>query len=215
MEHTVTQTGTLIVTGIEYNEYPPPQELVKVMERKWAEAMVSDGLIRLRKIEYYRQWENELLGDPNDGEGLYHLHRHPMQAGSTNDVYAWCLSLPVIQPNRLLLLAQHGGYDCMLVIHSPEKLFSKMASFLPRQKKGYALHCGLVNYNRGEEVDKKTLTSLEFHHNIFQKSARFKADREYRVSLTNITFARLPEDYFDLLLGNCRDILSIEDLPRN
>jgi hypothetical protein len=215
MESVRTQTGTLIVNGIEYNEYPPPRKLVKIMERKWAEEIVRTGSIRLRKIEYYRRWENELLGDPNEGEGLYHLHGHPMQIGSTNDVYVWCLSLPVIEPNRVLLLAKHGGYDCMLVIHSPEKLFREVASFLSQQRNGYILHCGLVNYNRGEEVDKRTLNSQKFHYNIFQKSVRFKDDKEYRISVTNTTFNRLPEDHFDLLLGNCQNILSMEDLPTN
>jgi len=213
MELTRTQTGTVIVNGIEYSEYPPPQQLVKAMERKWAEQLVGDGLMRLRKLEYYRRWENELLGDPNDGEGLYHLHGHPIQTGSANDVYAWCLSLPIIEHSRLLLLAQNGGYDCMLVIHAPEKFFRKVVTFLSQHRKGFILHCGLVNYNRGEEVDKNTLNSQKFHFNVFQKAPRFKDDKEYRIAITNSTFNRLPNDHLDLLLGDCSDIMSIEALP--
>ena len=213
MELTRTQTGTVIVKGIEYNEYPPPQQLVKVMERKWAEQVVSAGSMRLRKLEYYRRWENKLLGDPNDGKGLYHLHGHPMQTGSVNDVYAWSLSLPIIEQSRLLLLAQHGDYDCMLMIHAPKKFFRKVANFLSQCRKGFILHCGLVNYNLGEEIDKKTLNSQKFHYNVFQKSTRFNDDKEFRIAITNSTFNRLPNDHLDLLLGDCSDIMSIEALP--
>ncbi len=213
MELTRIQDGSIVANGIRYNEYPPPQLLVKAMERRWAEELVRAGLMRLRKLEYYRSWENGLLGDPNDGEGLYHVHGYPMQTGSSNDVYAWCLSLPTIEPSRRLLLAQHGGYDCLLVIPAPERFFKKVAGFLSQNRKGFGLHCGLANYNRGEEIAKRTLNSQKFHHNVFQKSPRFEDDKEYRMAITNSTFNRLHDDHLDLLLGDCRDIMSIDGLP--
>ena len=64
---TRTQTGTFLVNGIEYNERPPPERLVRVMKRKWAEELASKGSLRLHTLEYFRKWENKVLGDPNDG----------------------------------------------------------------------------------------------------------------------------------------------------
>ncbi len=208
-----TESGRYITDGIEYNEYPPPQKLVKAMKWERAQQLLNNGLARLHKLEYYRNWENELLGDRNDGEGLYHLDGHRMETGSINDVYALCFSLSVIEESRLLLLAQHGDYDCIVVIHSPEELFKRVQNWLSEHTKGFTLHCGLVNYNRGEEVDKKTLNSQKFHFNVFQKALRFKDDKEYRMAITNSTFSRLPKNYLDLLLGDCSDIISIEALP--
>ena len=212
---TKTQTGTLLVGGIEYNEYPPPQPLLRAMESKWAEELVKTGLVRLRKLEYYRQWKNNLLGDPDDGQGLYHLDNYPMQMGSVNDVYAWCLSLPDISSERLLAIAEHGDYDCIVVIHAPEKLFTRMQDYLQKRHEGFRVHCGYVHYNRGAEVNKETLNSQKFHFNIFQKAPQFQDDQEYRLSVTNCTADRHEEDYLDLRLGDCRDITSIQPLPNN
>lgn len=209
-----TQTGTVVVNGIEYNEYPPPRRFVKVMARQWAEELVQYGRIRLQKLEYYRRWENDLLGDPNDGLGLYHLEKHPIQTGSANDVYAWCLSLPEICPDRLLTIAEKGQYDCKIFICSPEKLFERIHAQLQDCYKGFRLHCGRVNYDRGAAVDKKALDSQKFHFNVFQKGTRFQEDKEYRLSITNCTFRKREEDHMDLVLGKCDDLVSIHPLQK-
>jgi hypothetical protein len=212
---TETQTGTSLVNEIEYNEYPPPQQLRKAMERQWADELVQNGLIRLRKLEYYRELENDLLGDPNEGQGLYHLERHPMQTDSVNDVYAWCLFLPDIGSERLLALAEEGEYDCTVVIHAVENLLARMQKYLRQHYGGLWLHCGYVQYDRGAEVNKEILRSQKFHFNVFQKAPRFRDEREYRVSITNCTFERRVENYLDLHLGDCRDIISIQPLLDN
>lgn len=209
---TETQTGTLLVNGIEYNEYPPPQSPRKAMERRWADELIRRGLIRFRKLEYYRQWENAELGDPNEGLGLYHLENHPMETDLVNDVYVWCLSLPEISRERLSVIAEDGRYDCTVLIREPEKLFKRMKVYLQQNNRGFWLHCGCVHYNRGTEVNKEILNSQKFHFNVFQKALQFQDDKEYRVSIINCTFDRSEEDYLDLLLGNCTDIISINPL---
>lgn len=212
---TKTKTGTLLLGGIEYNEYPPPQQLRKAMEKRWANDLIQRGLIRIRKMEYYRQWENDLFGDPNDGFGLYHLDTHPMQTDSINDVYAWCLSLPDISNERLLDISEQGKYDRTIMIHTMDKLLTRMQAYLQKNNKGFYLHCGYVNYNRGEEVDKETLNSQKFHFNVFQKAPRFHEDKEYRVSIINYTFEKYDDNHLDIVLGGCSDIISIESLPNS
>jgi hypothetical protein len=210
---TQTETGTLLVRDIEYNEYPPPQQLIKAMERRWANEIIKNGVIRVRKSEYHRQWENDLLGDPNDGNGLYHLEGHPMQTGTVNDVYAWCLSLPEISDKHLWKIAEHGNYDCTIIVHAMDKLLTRIQSYLQQNNKGFWMHCGCVNYNRGAEVDKATLNSQKFHFNIFQKGTCFQEDKEYRVSIINCTFEKSDKNYLDIVIGNCSDIISMQPLP--
>jgi hypothetical protein len=210
---TQTQTGTLLLGGIEYNEYPPPPQLVKLMTRERADEVIQNGLLRLRPLQYYRHWENKVLGDPNDGLGLYHLDGHPIHAGSINPDYAWCLSLPEIDLSRRLLLARHGGYDSIVWIHAPEEFFRRVRDWLSAHLNGFHLHCGCVNYDRGGEVDKQTLNSQKFLFHVFQKDPKFQEDMEYRMAVTDATFTGTEQDHLDLALGDCTDIISIEDLP--
>jgi len=212
---TETLTGTLLVDDIEYNEYPPAEQLCKAMKRQWANKLIQRGLIRIRKLEYYRKLENDVLGDPNDGRGLYHIEGHPMQMDSANDIYAWCLSLPEISNGRLLAISAQGKYDCTVVIHDMEKLLVRIRSYVQKNYRGLRLHCGYVLYDRGTEVSKETLDTQKFHFNVFQKASRFQDDREYRVSITNCTSKRYKKDYLDLLIGECKDIISIQPLPKN
>ena len=67
-----TQTGTYYLKegGVEYNEYLPPAKWVKVMKKRWAEELRLKGTIRFGNLEEYRNWENPILGDKNDGQGM-------------------------------------------------------------------------------------------------------------------------------------------------
>jgi hypothetical protein len=212
---TETLTGTLLVNDIEYNKYPPPEQLCKAMNRQWANELIQRGLIRVHKLEYYRKWENDVLGDPKDGQGLYQIDGHPMQMDSASDIYAWCLSLSDISSGRLLGMAAQEKYDCTVVIHDMEKLLLRIRLYLQKKYRGMWLHCGCVHYDRGTEVSKEILDTQMFHFNVFQKESRFQDDKEYRISITNCTTKRYEKDYLDLLIGECKDIISIQPLPKN
>ena len=209
-----TQSGTILSNGIEYNEFPAPRLLVKAMSQEWACKLIDSGILRIQHLDYFRNWEeNRFLGDPNDGNGQYHVDGHPMETGSVNDVYAWCLSFPEITPNRLTLIAEQSKYDCLVVIRNPEAMFQRIKGWLETNHPGFWVHCGAVKYDRGQEVDKKTLNAQKFHYNVFQKAETFKEDQEYRLSITNSTSSLLQDKHIDLAIGICRDIASIEDLP--
>ena len=210
---TQTESGTLLVNDVEYNEYPPPRQLRKAMKRRWANEIIQNGTIRVRKLEYYRQWENDLLGDPKDGFGLYHLAGHPVQTDTVNDVYAWCLSLPEISDEHLRAIAAQGKYNCTILVHSMDILFTRIRAYLQQYNKCFWMHCGVVKYNRGEDVDKETLNSQKHHFNVFQKATRFKEDKEYRISIVNCTFKKSDKNYLDIVIGNCSDIITIQPLP--
>jgi hypothetical protein len=151
-----------------------------------------------------------VLGDPNDGKGLLRMNAHPYEFGSMNPVYVWCSSLLTITPVRINQLAEREKYDCLVRIHRPRLLIQRIQ--LAKPEYSY-LHCAEVLYNRGVEVDKVTLNSQKTHFNVFQKDTSFFDDQEYRVSL--IDFSRRPDhvDYIDLSIGDCSDIMVIEELP--
>ena len=106
--------------GIEYNDFPAPRLLVKAMSRIWAGSLIDSGKLKIRHLDYFRSWENKVLGDQNDGNGQYYVNGHPMETGSVNDLYALCLSFSEITPSRLALLAEQSGYDCLVVFRNPE-----------------------------------------------------------------------------------------------
>lgn len=205
----------MIVDGVEHSTYPPPVALVKAMERHWAETLLKQGAMRFGSLATYRQWENAVLGDPNDGEGMFRKDRHPYETGSTNPVYAWCASMPTITVDRTLLIAKHGRYDCVVRVHEPLLLIQRVHAALVRTNKTLLLHCAEVSYNRGAEVDKQTLNSQKFHFNVFQKDPAFGPDMEYRLSLTDASLRSEPKPFVKVVVGECSDIMSIEELPNN
>lgn len=208
-----TLTETIIHNGIEYNELPAPEVLVKAMKQEFADQLLNSGKLRISHLDRFRNWENKILGDCNDGIGQYYVNGHPMENSSVNDVYAWCLSFPDIADSRLALFGELGGHDCKVVIHDPEEMFQRVNKWLANNHPELWIHCGAVKYDRDQVVDKATLNSKQFHFNVFQKAAFFEEDREYRLSITNISFSRLHGEYIEVEMGNCRDIASIEELP--
>ena len=123
-----TQSGTWIEDGIEYNRYPPPVALVKAMKRCWAKKLLSRGAMRFGSLASYRRRETPVLGDPNDGEGMFRMAGHPYNIGSGNPVYAWCSSLDTVTPDRIRCLAKDGGYDCVVRVHNPLLLIKRVFS---------------------------------------------------------------------------------------
>ena len=206
------QSGTIFVDGVRYNNnnYPPPNYLIKVMERCWADCLLYKGAIRLGSLNSYRGWENAILGDPNDGKGMLRMNTHPYEFGSSIPVYAWCAALLTITPERINILADHGKYDCIVRVLQPSELIRRL--HLAKPKDSY-FHCAEVSYNRGEEVDKLTLNSQRFHFNVFQKDLFFVDDQEYRIALIDVSHKPDRLDYIDLSIGDCSDIMAIEELP--
>jgi len=215
-----TLTGTFLTDGVEYNESPAPGLLIKAMSRLHANQLIDSGKLRIRHLEYFRNWENKILGDANDGNSQYLVDGHPMETSSMNDVYAWCLSSPKISDSRLTLFAEQGEYDCKVAIHDPAEMFQRIKEWLVQNYPKLWVHCGVIKYDRGQSVDKNTLNSKKHHYNVFQKAVSFHEDQEYRLSITNLSSETLHDEclppekkFIDLEIGNCNDIASIEVLP--
>lgn len=202
-----------MMDGYEFNEYPPPESLVKAMKRVFAIQFRDFGTFRMHNLSYYRKWENEALGDAHDGKGLFHVNGHPYSQGTANPMFASCFSLPMIAPARLVYLATLGEYDCVVHINNTSEFLKRIRQWKAAQHPQWWLHCGLVKYNRGSEVSIDTVNDQKFNHNIFQKAPSFADDMEYRISLMNTDMRPNEHDYVEASIGNCADIVSIHDLP--
>ena len=221
-----TQTGTYYSEeeGVEYNEYLPPAKWVKVMKKRWAEELRLKGTIRFGNLEEYRNWENPILGDKNDGQGMYVMNGDEYHTDSMSEIYAWCASLPGISHRRILDIAKSNNYDCVVEIKCALKFIERISKSLHSKDRGNStphLHCGKVQYNRGDQASMKTLNNQKFNFNVFQKSKTFCKDKEYRLSLTRVPIIsctrtdplELPhKECIFLDIGNCSDIITIKKL---
>ena len=151
------------------------------MKRGWVEELKNKRSFRFNNLQIYWNWENDIPGDIDDGHGMYKMNDHEYNAGSANSVYALCTSLPEIQQPRVNQMTTSNEYDCIVEINNPARFINRIAKYLIATHKGNLhLHCGKISYDRGNEVDKTTLNSQQFHHNVFQKDNTFSDDCEYR-----------------------------------
>ena len=193
------------------------------MKRVYAEKLAHEGKLRMGNLTYYRQLEDEHLGDENEGLGLYYVDDRPMQTESINKTYVWCSSLPSVSRERMQEFALSSGYDCRLVINNPLEFIRRVNKVIPAH---FYLHIGCVRYDRGNAISKELLNRQKFDFQLFQKDAAFSDQDEYRIAAIDNPYSslsdadeqehiaraqgeccRLP---LDLSLGNCDDIMSIE-----
>jgi hypothetical protein len=203
-----TQSGTKFVDGIEYNQYPPPVTLIKAMESKWAAKLFNEGAIRLYSVDYYQTLESPELGDVHEGRGMLRLNGHPMQMGSINEVFIWCGALPNISAATLKGLS--SSYNTIIRITNVVEFTKRIVCALNDFGCKWHTHLGQVTYNRGDEVSKETLKNQKWHYNIFQKSAEYEHQREYRLAFTNISFQQINKKWIELSIESSKDIMKME-----
>lgn len=204
---TLTKSGTLIISDIEFNESPPAC-LVRATERVWATRLRDEGVIRLNSVEHYRRVESDELGDSHEGRGIFHVDGHQYTSASVNEVYIWCCALPDTSVDVLKNLS--STYDCIITIMDPIKFTMRINAELRKLGIVFLPHLGKVAYTRGAEVSKRVLNAQKFSYNIFQKATVHAHQAEYRLSFTNVSFRRLELQHLDLELGDCSDVVRIE-----
>ncbi len=70
----------------------------------------------------------------------------------------------------------------------------------------------MVVYNKRQEVKIEVLQTQHHNFNVFQKAQWFKEDCEYRFAVIDYSYQHALNDYLELRLGDCSDIMSIVDL---
>lgn len=202
----------VIYNGIYYDNFPPPLKLTKAMKYSHAISFVKNGEIRFGHLETYRKWENQTLGDSSDGYGTFVVDETPLHRGTTNHVYAFCMSLPSITKNRLGVIATAGDYDCVIAIDNSLLFFEKIKGALLKISDKFTLHCSHISYNKGKTVNMDTYKSQDFDFNLFQKSNHFSEDKEYRFVIKDVYVKAIFSPFMQLELGDCSDIVTIAPL---
>lgn len=204
----VTQSGTVIVNSIEYNEFPSPTSLIKATEMKWALKLRDEGCLRLNSVNFYHALESQELGDTNEGKGMFKLSGQPMEVGSVNEVFIWCTAKP--DTDTEVLKSLNTSYNAIVRILNIEEFVKRIISTAKSDDYNLTPHIGKVIYNRGVEVSKDVLNNQQWHHNVFQKDKNYSHQQEYRMSFSNFTFRQINKNHLDLSLGICSDIIEIE-----
>ena len=109
------------------------------------------------------------------------------------------------------MLAKEGEYDCLVYIRQPLVLIQRVRRILADRPLHF--HCSHVVYNKGFEVDQATLNSQDYQSHVFQKDPCRAEDKEYRLSLTDVSPYGEDKDAITLEIGDCSDIMDIQDLP--
>jgi hypothetical protein len=73
---------------------------------------------------------------------------------------------------------------------------------------------GPVTYDRGSEVDREFIKSLDLDFPVFQKDASFADDHDCRLALQYVGEASCMEEHLHFEIGRCDDIMTISDMPR-
>ncbi|WP_254849600.1 hypothetical protein [Thalassotalea sp. PP2-459] len=203
-----TISGTQIIDGIEYNEYPAPDSLIKAMESVWAMQLIAQGNIRLSPLSYYQNLESDELGDNLEGLGELQINSHPYATSSINEIFVWCCANPETEFSRLLSL--DNAYDVIIQITNPVEFVNRISTALRDNNYRFSHpHVGRVNYNRSDEVTIDRLQEQMWHWNTFQKSASYEHQNEFRIVLSDLSFTLARGEAINLSIGNCEDIIEL------
>jgi hypothetical protein len=203
-----TLSGTQIINGIEFNNYPAPDFLVKAMESVWAKQLITQGNIRLSPLSYYQNLESSELGDNLEGLGELHVNSHPYSTDSMNEVFVWCCANPETEFSTLLSL--YVAYDVIIKITNPVEFIKRIYQALSTSDYSFSHpQVGRVNYNRSSEVTIDSLQQQLWQWNTFQKTASYEHQNEFRIVLSDLSFNLPQGEAINLSIGNCEDIIEL------
>ncbi|MGR2870805.1 hypothetical protein [Vibrio vulnificus] len=206
-----TRYGTNILGGIEFNEIPPPQLLLKAMERKWAEELMFKGKSRLSALRYYQSLEDEDLGDRNEGLGELSVKKHLHEASSLNEAFIWCAATS--DADKATLLSLNKSYNVIIEITDPIEFVNRIHRFLGEVGKKFSFpQMGKVTYNRSTEVSIEYLQHQPWFWFCFQKSISYSHQSEYRILFSSLSTKMEGVDHIELDLGCCKDIIKILEI---
>jgi hypothetical protein len=203
-----TVSDTVIVNGIEYNQFPSLSSVIKAMEQHWACKLRDEGVIRLNSINYYHDLESPELGDSNEGKGQWYLDGEQMDRGSSNEVFIWCAACPDTSHETLKGLEKN--YDSIVTINNIEEFVHRISSSLRSRELKLHPHIGTITYDRGTSVTKEELNSKKWHCNVFQKNPLYAHQNELRLVYTNVSMERINQEYIDISIGECSDIVHVQ-----
>lgn len=206
MSIVTTLSGTQIIDGVEYNDHPAPNMLVKAMESVWAKKLIAEGSIKLSPLSYYQNLENAELGDCLEGLGELRVNSHPYSTDSINEIFVWCCANP--KTDKSTLLSLDSKYDVVIKITNTVEFIKRIAEALHSNNYSFSHpQVGKVNYNRSSETTIESLQQQLWQWNAFQKNCAYEHQNEFRVVFSDLSFTLPQGEAIDLVIGSCEDII--------
>lgn len=196
------------IEGIEYIQVPPPQKLKKAMSSELAEKLIRLGTFRLTNVLEYRKIDTTKpdQSDPYEDVGIKICQGVQCTTETLNPTFIWCCS--DVKANDYKIKAIDERYNCIISINKPHVFFVRICNVLKQNSYQFRKQAGFVYYDKGEMENRKF-----WGDNTFQKHEKYAYQQEFRFAIKDLKFNRnIP--FINLQLGNCSDILSIENHGR-
>lgn len=194
-------TKALIVNGIDFLEYPPPDSIYRATQYQFAQDLIKNGNFKFTNLEHYKTIENEDYRDTSEGHGVIFRQGIRCNVGFVNSIYIFCAST---NSNPKELLNCFAECDTVVQIHDVTTFTERILSYCRNQGfDGHGFVAGLVCYDK----DNGGTRSHWGQEGIFQKHKKYNDEDEYRIAL----YRKNNDDslYYNIELGNCSDIISI------
>ncbi len=211
-------------------ESPPFRLLRAYKVAEHAEALLTRGGLRLRRIEYYRTIEDSKRQDAAEGQAhlrvpgdvpvvrmdrisgeIIERHTTPghfnWQMGFQNPTYALCLSQPTVDPTELT--ARFGPHVIQIV--RPEPFLRRIHECaqglrFPNRAVDF-VDCFPVRYDKGLIGAAPNDPSVLMRLSYGQKTPDFAVEREYRCAIVLSGPSAGAPEYIDIELGDASTLL--------
>ncbi|HEY9162514.1 MAG TPA: hypothetical protein VIS94_15655 [Desulfomonilia bacterium] len=135
-----------IINEVDYEETPPPSDLWRATEYKYANDIIQNGLLYLRNVQEYREDLDPERGDATETDGHFVRHDVPCTTSHTNPIFLWCTTLES-DPDTVLTIWRN--YDTVIHISDPQALAERiLRAAVIKGVRGISFHAGTTIYNK-------------------------------------------------------------------
>lgn len=194
--------------NLQYSSPSPEFPILKAMESAYADALVHGGQIRMYLNSYYRTIEQQSSRDTEEGIGILNCRGRHVRTQGFFSTFLWCTSQAKLSPDEV---ARKYQRDTVVVIEWPHILAERLLQAAYDFGSQWALECRPVVYDKGSfrDRDPEDEDDSDPEYYIFQKSPRLSRECEYRYALTDLEGRQYGDDFIDLKMRSCQDIMQI------
>ena len=192
----------IIVNGVEYVEYPPPEKVWRATQYDYATSLIEHGILCLTNAEVYRNDPDPERGDETETDGVFIRQGVRCTTGHTNPIFLWSTTL---EANPQVLLDTWRDCDIVVCINNPKVLAEKiLKTAISQNVRGVSFYAGEPLYDKGQGG----IGAYRWAESIFQKPEKQAAQQEYRFALVG-DYSMIDVKRIKLTLGPCSDLISI------
>jgi len=194
--------------NLNYNSPSPSSSVLKAMDSVWADELLHEGKVRIHSNKYYRDIEDDKTRDPEEGVGVFNYNGNLGYTDGLMSTYILCTSQSQIEPKEL---ASKFKRDAVVHINQPEVFAKRLLEAAYRCGGQWGLDCEPVKYDKRSFRDRHPTEDGDDANDfyLFQKDQLFSHEKEYRFALTDLMFFSSGEEFVDLQMEPCHDIIGI------